>query len=132
MTGALQNITECPDGCGLQEAKKTADLLCRLGKAGFSHVRLCVNSRRSERLGVEGQKLKYCEYGESTMYMAEASWDGEYCCAYASSLEDVEEIIRRLRESAGTLGNCLRILRRVKISEESVGARLTVRQSQRA
>lgn len=105
MTDALGCITECPDGWGLQDAKKTAEFLCRLGNAGFSHVRLCVNSRRSERLGVENQKLKYREYGESKMYMAEASWDGEYCCAYASSLEDVEEIIRRLRESAGTLGN---------------------------
>lgn len=105
MTGALEYRTESLDGCGLQDAKKAADFLRMLGEAGFSHVRLSVNSRRAERLGVESQKVKYCEYGESVMYMAEAAWDGEYCCAYASSLEDVAEIIRRLRESAGTLGN---------------------------
>ncbi len=61
MTDALGCITECPDGWGLQDAKKTAEFLCRLGNAGFSHVRLCVNSRRSERHGVENQKLKYRE-----------------------------------------------------------------------
>ena len=105
MTDALGCITECPDGCGLQDAGKAADFLCRLEKGGFSHVRLCVNSRRSERLGVESQRLKYCEYGVSAMYMVEAAWNGEYCCAYASSLDDGEEIIRQLRESAGTFEN---------------------------
>lgn len=81
------------------------DFLGRLKECGFTHIRLCVNSRRSARLGVESQRLKYCEYGDSKMYIVEAVWDNEYCCAYASSLEDGEEIIRQLKETAGTFGN---------------------------
>lgn len=105
MTDDWGCITECPDGCGLPDAGKAADFICRLRKSGFTHLRLCVNISRSERLGVERQEIKYCEYGESAAYIVEAGWNGEYCCAYASSLGDEEEIIRKLKESAGNFGN---------------------------
>jgi PmbA protein len=89
----------------MTDISKVEGFICRLREYGFTHVRLCVNSRKSQRLGVECQKLKYCEYGRNTMYILEAAWEGEYCCAYASSLEDWEEIIRQLKETAGTFGN---------------------------
>lgn len=81
------------------------DFLGQLKECGFTHMRLCVNSRRSARVGIESQSLKYCEYGDSRMYMVEAVWDNEYCCAYASSLDDAGEIVRLLKETAGTFGN---------------------------
>ncbi len=101
MTGTLGDINDR----GLPDAGRAADFLCRLREAGFSKVRLCVNSRRSERLGVENQSLKICEYGESLMYIVEAALEGEYCRAYSGSLEDAEEIVRQLRETAGTFGD---------------------------
>lgn len=122
MTDALGCITESLDGCGLQDPVRVADFLFRLKECGFSHARLCVNSRRSGRLGIERQRIKYCEYGDSAMYIVEAAWDGEYCCAYASSLDDGEEIVRRLRESAGAFGN-RELPEDIKVSKDFRGKR---------
>ncbi len=81
------------------------NFLCRLKDCGFTHVRLCINTRKSQRLSVERQNLKSCEYGTNSMYILEAAWNGQYCCAYASSLEDEEEMILKLKETAGTFGD---------------------------
>lgn len=72
-----------------------------LKEQGFVHVRLFINSRKSLCLSVQCQKLKHYEYGNTEMYFAEAKWEGEYCCAYTDDLEDREEILRVLKETAG-------------------------------
>jgi len=76
-----------------------------LKEQGFTNVRLFFCHQESLRIEVQQQSLKHNEYGSSRMYMIEAAWNGEYCCAYMSSPRKEEGILRRLRESAGVFGN---------------------------
>lgn len=76
----------------------------RFEEYGFTQRRLSVNSRKYLCLSVQHQELKSFEEGAATMYFAEAAWNGEYCCAYADSLADWEEIFQRLKETAGVFG----------------------------
>ncbi len=71
---------------------------------GFTHRRLSVDIRKGLCLSMQHQEIKTFEEGETRMYFAEAAWNGEYCCAYADSLEDQGEIFRRLKETAGVFG----------------------------
>ena len=74
-----------------------------LGEQGFTDIRLFISTRKSVFLAVQCQELKRYEYGHSGMYVVEAAWKGEYCCAYASSLTagSRAKIVRRLKETAG-------------------------------
>lgn len=73
----------------------------QLKEEGFGHIRVYVNIRKALCCGVQCQELKYQDYGSSIMYLIEADWGGEYCCAYADSFEDKAEIFTRLKDSAG-------------------------------
>lgn len=68
---------------------------------GFDHLRLFISTRRSLRLVVQGQSLIRHECGDSKMYVVEAAWNGEYCCAYTNCLKEDTGLIRQLRETAG-------------------------------
>ncbi len=78
-----------------------------LGEQGFTDIRLFISTRKSVFLAVQCQELKRYEYGHSGMYVVEAAWKGEYCCAYASSLTagSRAKIVRRLKETAGVYTN---------------------------
>ncbi len=76
-----------------------------LKEYGFTHRRLSVDSRKFLSLSVKDQRQKAFEEGETKMYFVEAAWDGKYCCAYADSLAEQEEIFGRLKETAGVFGN---------------------------
>lgn len=90
---------------GAWEDPNVRNFIWRLKDEGFEHIRLSVNSRKTLFLSVQCQKVKTYEYGSSRMYAAEAVWDGEYCCASANSLEEDDEMIRRLKETAGIFGS---------------------------
>lgn len=109
-------MTEEGKETGRQKMEKMADawedpeltaFMEWLGEQGFTDIRLFISARRSVFLAVQCQELKRHEYGHSRMYIVEAAWKGEYCCAYASSLTDGSraEIVRRLKETAGVYIN---------------------------
>lgn len=90
---------------GAWEEPKIIEFVKQLKKHGFAHVRLFIHTKKSLYLAVQCQSLKHYEYGNTELYFVEAVWDGEYCCAYTDSLEEQEEIFRRLKETAGIYDN---------------------------
>lgn len=83
------------------ENPKTAEFISWLKEQGASKIRLFINNRKSLTLSVQRQRLKDCGYGDTRLYFVEAVWKGEYACASIDSLEDREDIRRRLDETAG-------------------------------
>ncbi len=76
-----------------------------LKEQGFTNVRLFIYYRKSLRIGVQQQILKQNEYGSSKVYLVEATWNGEYCCAYMGFPEKENGILKALKESAGIFRN---------------------------
>lgn len=100
----MTDIVKAPESSGVAEVSEISGFMEALKKEGFTNMRLSVNRRKSLALAVQCQELKYYECGDSRIYFIEALWNGEYCCAYAGSLEEQPEIFRQLKETAGVFG----------------------------
>lgn len=77
--------------------------ITELENQGFQNAKVCVNRIKTERFKTRFQEKVFHKYGEEISYFVEAMWGKEFCCTYFKLTENRDNIIRRMKDSIGTL-----------------------------